>query len=52
MNLEKYARATALTPFMLIPSVTLAEAVPRDATTQAFREAIPNIPGKSINAIA
>jgi hypothetical protein len=51
MNLGKFAQATAFSIFTLIPVVAVAELAARDTITRAFSEAIPEIPGKSINAI-
>jgi quercetin dioxygenase-like cupin family protein len=34
-----------------VPGVALAQSAPRDTITRAFSEAIPDIPGKSINTI-
>lgn len=48
---KSLALAAMVAAFALVPCAAFAETAPRDAISPAFREAIPNIPGKSITAI-
>lgn len=49
MNLRTLAQAAALLAFAVFPGVAaFAQSAPPGSVAPAFREAIPNIPGKSI----
>jgi quercetin dioxygenase-like cupin family protein len=50
-RVKSLALAAIVAAFAVVPCVALAETAPREAISNAFREAIPNIPGKSITAI-
>jgi quercetin dioxygenase-like cupin family protein len=50
-RVKSLALAAMVAAFAVVPAVALAETAPREAISNAFREAIPNIPGKSITAI-
>jgi quercetin dioxygenase-like cupin family protein len=51
MNLAKFAPAASLAILALIPGVASAQSAPPGSVAPAFREPIPNIPGKSIIAV-
>src|ERR1700730_4941342 len=50
MSLRAFPLAASLAVLALIPGVASAQSAPPSSATPAFREAIPNIPGKSIIA--
>jgi quercetin dioxygenase-like cupin family protein len=47
----KILAVTAMLAALAVPGAALAQTAPGHAISPAFREAIPNIPGKSITAI-
>jgi quercetin dioxygenase-like cupin family protein len=47
----KILALTAMLAALAVPGAALAQTAPGHAISPAFREAIPNIPGKSITAI-
>jgi quercetin dioxygenase-like cupin family protein len=47
----KILALTAMLATLAVPGAALAQTAPGHAISPAFREAIPNIPGKSITAI-
>jgi quercetin dioxygenase-like cupin family protein len=50
-KIKPFALTAMLTALAILPGAALAQTVPPPAIGTAFREAIPNIPGKSITAI-
>ncbi|HVJ52199.1 MAG TPA: cupin domain-containing protein [Aliidongia sp.] len=51
MAFQKLARAAATLALLAAPGIAPADTPPRETVAPAFREAIPNIPGKSLIAI-
>jgi quercetin dioxygenase-like cupin family protein len=50
-RLTSFALAAMVAAFAVVPCAAFAETAPGDAISTAFREAISNIPGKSITAL-
>jgi quercetin dioxygenase-like cupin family protein len=50
-RLKSLALAAMVAALAVVPCAAFAETAPRDAISTAFREAIPNIPGKSMTAL-
>jgi quercetin dioxygenase-like cupin family protein len=48
---KSFGVMAAIAALTLVPGAALAQSAPRGTVTPAFREAIPNIPGKSIVAV-